>query len=97
MPKNLLPYWTRILERFPKGKLREDDGEFLILLAGALHDSEQGLDQAQQDPPMMNSRRAARKEYLEGLASFRDTLAGRDDDSEGGSKKRRGTAEDYLK
>ena len=96
MPAALLPYWKRIVDSLPISKLYESDSDALMLIAGALHDSEQGLGEA-EEAPMMNSRRAARKEYGEAVTVFREVVAGREEEAPRRREKAPSKIEDYVK
>ena len=97
MPPRYLPYWRRVLELMPAKKLRESDGPALMLLSGALRDSERGLDdEAENESAMINARRQARKEYANGLAGFMEALAGREELAEKRSRKSKKSVEDFL-
>ena len=74
LAKRLKPYWNRVTGLLPDRRIvRIEDEEALLFLAGALHDSELGLDE-EADSAMANARGRARKEFAERMREYRITI-----------------------
>lgn len=78
LPPCLESFWDRLMQRLPKEKLRESDGEMLILIAGALYDSEYKLGY-EVNASIINARRMARLEYKQLIEDFREVIRLRED------------------
>ena len=76
LPKRLRPYWKRVcceMVDWHDLKFRADN-DVLHLVAAALHDSEQGLDQETSDAATINARGRARAEYEERIKGLRELI-----------------------